>query len=67
MNKFISVFGMTTENCRLNIISRLEQEEAIDTVDVKLPKGLVEVVFDEKKITLEQIKKIIHRIGYDPM
>ena len=67
MKRLISVFGMTTENCRTNIIKRLEKEESIEDVNVILQKGLVEVVFDNKVITLEQIKKLIHELGYDPM
>ena len=67
MKKFISVFGMTTENCRCSIIKRLEAEEGIEEVNIKLPKGLVEVDFDSQKIALEEIKKIIHGLGYDPM
>ena len=67
MKKLISVFGMTTENCRISIIKRLESEEGVDEVIIKLPKGLVEVYFDHNKITLEQLKKIIHELGYDPM
>ena len=67
MLKLISVSGMITENCRDIIMKRLEEEDAVQTVDVRLPKSLVEVVFDENNISLEDIKKIIHELGYDPM
>ena len=67
MLKLITVYGMTCESCRKLIINTLEETEGISKASVKLPHRLVEVEFDEKIITLEQIKKDIRDLGYDPI
>ena len=67
MRKLVTVYGMTCEVCRKTIIAGLEKIEGVEKVTVKLPSRLVEVDFDEKLITLEQIKKHIQGYGYDPI
>ncbi|MDD4156962.1 MAG: heavy-metal-associated domain-containing protein [Candidatus Cloacimonetes bacterium] len=67
IRKLITVYGMTCENCREVIINGLEKVEGIQKVSVKLPNRLVEVEFDSDVITLDQIKKVIQELGYDPM
>ena len=67
MTKLVTVYGMTSENCRKLIIIGLEELEGIERVTVKLPNRLVEVEFNEKLVTLERIKKHIQELGYDPI
>jgi len=67
MKKLITVYGMTCEACRKTVIIGLEEIKGIEKVTVKLPNRLVEVEFDEKTITLEQIKKHVQELGYDPI
>jgi len=67
MKKLVTVYGMTSENCRKTIIIGLEDVKGIERVTVKLPNRLVEVEFDDKVLTLEQIKKHIQELGYDPI
>ena len=67
MTKLVTVYGMTCENCRRIIIEGLESINGIDKVSITMSTRLVEVDFDEKIISLVEIKKIIHSLGYDPM
>ena len=67
MRKLVTVYGMTCEHCRKTIISGLEKLDGVDKVSVKLPNRLVEVDFNNDVITLDQIKKHIQELGYDPM
>jgi len=67
MLKLVSVYGMIGENCRNNIISGLEQVKGINKVSITLSNRLVEIDFNEKVVTLGEIKKHIHKLGYDPM
>jgi len=67
MKKLLTVYGMTCEACRKTVIIGLEEIKGIEKVTVKLPNRLVEVEFDEKTITLEQIKKHVQELGYDPI
>jgi copper chaperone CopZ len=67
MKKFITVYGMTSENCRKMITAGLEKLEGVRIVNVRLPNRLVEVEYDEKIIMLDQLKKCIREFGYDPI
>jgi len=67
MKKLLTVYGMTCEACRKTVITGLEELKGIEKVSVKLPNRLVEVDFDEKVISLEEIKKFVQGLGYDPI
>jgi copper chaperone CopZ len=58
---------MVGENCRKNISTELEKISGVNRVNIRLPESIVEVEFDEKVITLPEIKKIIQEFGYDPL
>ncbi|MCL2063343.1 MAG: cation transporter [Candidatus Cloacimonetes bacterium] len=67
MTKLVTVYGMTSENSRKVITEGLERVNGIYRVSITMSTRLVEIDFDEKTITLPEIKKIIHTLGYDPM
>ena len=67
MKKFITVYGMTCENCRRTIINGLLEFDGVSEVSITLSNRLVEITFDEKKVTLSELKKSIHKLGYDAM
>jgi copper chaperone CopZ len=67
MKKLITVHGMTCENCRRVVSRGLEEIEGINKATVKLTDRTVEVDFDDKILDLNQIKKHIEELGYDPM
>ena len=67
MRKLVTVYGMTCENCRKTIITKLESTEGVEKASVTMSSRLVEVDFDDKIITLNDIKKHIQKLGYDPM
>ncbi len=67
IRKLVTVYGMTCENCRKVIINGLEKINGVQKVSVKLPNRLVEVEFDPEILTLDDIKKLIQELGYDPM
>jgi len=58
---------MVGENCRKSISAEIEKVTGILRVNIRLPESIVEVEFDEKVITLPEIKKIIQEFGYDPL
>ena len=67
MTKLISVYGMTGENCRKDILTGLEKVVGIEKISITLSNRIVEVTFDEKLVSLDTIKQHIHTLGYDPM
>lgn len=56
------VEGMKCEHCANKVKDALKQHKVKSTV--ALESKMVEVHFDENKITLEQIKQIINDLGY---
>ena len=67
MTKLITVYGMTSENCRRMITRELEKVNHVNKVSISLANRLIEVTFDEKNISLNEIRKFVHKLGYDPL
>ena len=67
MKKLITVHGMTSEGCRKLIVSEVEKLNGVVKVSVHLPNQLVEVDYDDKKVTFMEIKQKIQYQGYDPI
>lgn len=66
MKNVIKVSGMHCSGCEMNIQMALEEKESIKKVKVSYKKGIVEVEYDDKKIGIDEIKKIIKESGYEP-
>ena len=67
MTRLITVHGMTTEYSRRHIISELEKLKSINKVSITLSTKLLQVTFDDTNITLNEIKKMVHNLGYEPL
>ena len=59
----ISVRNMNCKSCETLIRDALEEKGAKGYADSK--KGIVKVVFDENKLTIEKVKKIISDSGFE--
>ena len=60
----ISVGGMHCASCNQLIADYLSDEEGVSSVMANFKTGNIIVEYDEKKITLEKIKKVIEGAGY---
>lgn len=65
MKQKISITGMNCEHCVKRIEEGLDEVEGIEKVKVKLKKGEAKVVFDESKLTPEEIVSHIKEIGFE--
>lgn len=65
IKKTIPVVGMACAACSSNVERKLNSLSGIQSVSVSLPGRSALVEFDEKEISLEQMKREINAIGYD--
>ncbi|MGB9730709.1 MULTISPECIES: heavy metal translocating P-type ATPase [Calditerrivibrio] len=63
-NVKLSISGMTCAACSGRIEKKLKRTDGVLNVSVNLPLQTGEVVFDETKIQLDKIIKIIEDLGY---
>jgi len=60
----LKIDGMECPNCSM-ILERLEDKLAgVITVEASYHKGLMKVEFDEKQVSIKQIKAEVQRLGY---
>jgi len=60
----LNIEGMECPNCSM-ILERLEDKLAgVITVEASYHKGLMKVEFDEKQVSIKQIKAEVQRLGY---
>lgn len=59
------VEGMFCANCAKTITDNLNGVEGIEYINVDLAKNMAHVSFDETKISLQYIQKIVKRSGYN--
>ncbi|KKQ54671.1 MAG: Copper-translocating P-type ATPase [Candidatus Falkowbacteria bacterium GW2011_GWC2_38_22] len=60
----LNIAGMHCASCASNIKIALEKEKAVKSATVNFALKNAEVVYDEKNLTLDQIKDIIQKTGY---
>lgn len=61
----LNVQGMSCGHCVKAVEGRVGQLEGVNQVNVKLDEALVEVAFNETKVSLDKIKETIEDEGYD--
>lgn len=66
MKQTIKVSGMHCGGCEMNVKMALSEKEGVKKVKANYKKGIVEIEFDESKINLNEIKKLIKETGYEP-
>ena len=63
--KTIAVLGMMCAGCSARVEKRLNELDGIESAAVNLPARTALVEYDPERITLEQMKDEIGKIGYD--
>jgi copper chaperone len=61
----LNVQGMSCGHCVKAVEGSVGGLEGVDQVKVKLDEALVEVAFNETKVSLDKIKETIEDQGYD--
>ncbi|MCC3357830.1 copper chaperone CopZ [Bacillus sp. JJ1521] len=61
----LNVQGMSCGHCVKAVEGSVGVLEGVSEVKVKLDEALVEVAFDESKVSLDKIKETIDDQGYD--
>ena len=67
MQKTIAVQGMTCNHCKMTVENAVQALAGVSQAEVNLDIGNVDVSFDAKQISVEEIKKAIHNAGYQPV
>lgn len=65
ISKKINVEGMTCIACEAKIEKKLAKLNGIHELNVSYAKSEVTIVYDEKKLSIEEIKQVIHKSGYE--
>ena len=63
MKKVFKIKGMHCNSCAINIENELEDK--VNSIKVSYSKEQAEIDFDESKISEEEIKKIVKKLGYE--
>ena len=61
----LNVEGMSCGHCVKSIEGSVGELVGVNQINVKLEEALVEVSFDESKVSLDKIKETIEDQGYD--
>ncbi|MCH1624405.1 copper chaperone CopZ [Fredinandcohnia quinoae] len=61
----LNVQGMSCGHCVKAVEGSVGELEGVNQVNVKLDEALVEVAFNESKVSLDKIKETIEDQGYD--
>ncbi|WP_040979572.1 copper chaperone CopZ [Oceanobacillus jeddahense] len=64
-NETIQVQGMSCQHCVSSVEGAVGGLDGVDTVNVHLQEGKVDVSFDEGKVKLNDITEAIEDQGYD--
>lgn len=63
--KILPVLGMACAGCSANVERKLKAMDGMKTVAVSLPGRTVMVEYDEKQVTLADMKQVIDSAGYE--
>ncbi|MBU2638626.1 MAG: heavy-metal-associated domain-containing protein [Nanoarchaeota archaeon] len=62
----LKVNGMHCQSCEMLIRDMLEGNKAVVSASADLKKKTVTVLFNDNKISTEELRKMIEDIGYKP-
>ncbi|MUV36836.1 Cu(+) exporting ATPase [Lentibacillus sp. JNUCC-1] len=65
MQTTLDVTGMTCEHCEKAVKGALENLEGVQTVEVNLGTGKVDVSYDDASVTIAQMREAVEDQGYD--
>lgn len=63
--QIFKIIGMHCVSCSMNIDGELEDTEGIKSANTNFAKAVSEVIYDEKKMSPENIIEVIRKVGYD--
>jgi copper chaperone CopZ len=66
MKKVFTVRDMQCSNCAMHLEGLEDELPGVESINASYRKQTMEVVFDEKKVTVEQIIAAANAIGYHP-
>ena len=61
----IKTTGMHCPSCEMLVKDSLEDEEGISKAEADFKSGIITVNFDDSKVNIERINKIIKEEGYE--
>lgn len=65
MEKTLNVQGMTCGHCKKSVEGALKKLDGVSAAEVNLEARIVDVTFDESKVTGDAMKEAIEEQGYD--
>jgi len=65
IKKVFKISGMHCTGCTLEIDDVLEETDGIEEANTRYAKAETEVKFDEDKVSVDKIVKLIKQVGYD--
>ena len=65
MKKTINVKGMHCKSCEMLIKDSLEETNGVEAAELSHTAGTATISFDENKVSLDNLKKIIKDEGYE--
>ena len=65
MDVILEVKGMSCGHCEQSVKDGLSSLKGVNTVEVQLDEGKVNVNYDKNEITLDEICDTIEDLGYD--
>lgn len=63
--KTLDVKGMTCGHCKASVEGALKALDGVQSVEVNLDSGKVDVTYDEAKVTIKQMQEAVEEQGYD--
>ncbi|KQB94107.1 hypothetical protein GEPA3_0847 [Geobacillus sp. PA-3] len=59
------VQGMTCGHCQMAVTNALQELDGVKRVEVHLQEGMVDVDYDETKVSVDKLKEAIEEQGYE--
>lgn len=65
MDVILNVKGMHCKSCDMLIEDALMDLDGVETIESSFETGIVKISFDESKVKMDAIKKVIKAEGYE--
>ncbi|MGN8644526.1 copper chaperone CopZ [Gracilibacillus sp. HCP3S3_G5_1] len=61
----LKVEGMTCGHCQASVEGALQELAGVTKAEVNLTEGIVDVTYDEQKVTIAAMEDAVEQQGYD--
>lgn len=61
----LKVEGMTCGHCKASVEGALQELAGVTKAEVNLTEGIVDVIYDEQKVTIAAMEDAVEQQGYD--